>query len=80
MQEDQTVSEMAEEALRGCLRRVDVGDQGLLQSSQNGKMTAETLLYSPGKADFGGLLGLFRHPLESARELRLWRILSAYGH
>jgi hypothetical protein len=26
-------------------------------------MTAETLLHSPAKADFGGLLGLFRHPL-----------------
>jgi hypothetical protein len=26
-------------------------------------MTAEALLYSPAKADFGGLLGLFRHPL-----------------
>jgi hypothetical protein len=47
---------MAKVELRGCLRRVDVGDQGLLQSSRNGKMTAETLLHSPAKADFGGLL------------------------
>jgi hypothetical protein len=49
---------------RGCLRRVDVDDQGLLRRSQNGKVTAETLLHSLAKADSGGLPGLFKHPLE----------------
>src|SRR5215217_526964 len=52
-------------SLRGCLRRVDVDDQGLLRRSQNGKVTAETLLHSLAKADSGGLLGRFRHPLRN---------------
>jgi hypothetical protein len=61
---------------RGCLRRVDVGDQGLLQSSQNGKMTAETLLYSPAKADFGGLLGLSKTVSSPTVTLRPTDLLS----
>jgi hypothetical protein len=42
--------------LRGCLRRIDVDDQGLLRRSQNAKVAAETLLHSLPKADSGGLL------------------------
>jgi hypothetical protein len=48
---------------RGCLRRVDVDDQGLLRRSQNGKVSAETFPYSPAQTASGDLLGLFKHPL-----------------